>query len=569
MRWGPAALGVVVMGLYCGGSSDGSDPGAPAGNDARAARFLQQYNATVRPVEIEVALWWWNANTSGRDDDFRKKQETETRLDALLSDPKAFAELKAIRGGRISDRLLARQIEILHLGYLAKQVDPKLLAAMLEKSNAVEKAFNVYRPKVDGQELSENKIREILQQSRDSRKRRAVWESGKAVGPIVEPRLKELVKLRNQAARKLGFSDYHVMQLQLGEQKQDDVLRLFDELDRLTREPFRKAKAEIDAVLAKHCGVAVDDLRSWHYHDPFFQESPAVFGGDTEAIYRKVDILKACREFYAGIDMPVDDVLRRSDLYEKPGKSPHAFCTDIDRAGDVRVLANVAPGHYWLGTMLHELGHGVYSSKNIPSSLPYVLRTDAHPLSTEGVAMMFERVADNAASLKAMGVSVPSPEEFNAAAARLRRNRLLIFSRWCQVMFRFEKALYANPDADLNRLWWDLVEKYQEVHRPDARNAPDYAAKIHIVSAPAYYHNYMMGELFASQVHRAIAEKALGGVDPSQAVYVGRKEVGRFMKDRVFAPGRTLNWNELTRFATGEPLSAKAFAAEIAAPGGR
>ena len=76
-------------------------------------------------------------------------------------------------------------------------------------------------------------------------------------------------------------------------------------------------------------------------------------------------------------------------------------------------------------------------------------------------------------------------------------------------MLRFEKALYDNPDQDLNKLWWDLVEKYQMVQRPEGRNAPDYASKIHIVSAPVYYHNYMMGELFASQVQHAIARDVL------------------------------------------------------------
>jgi hypothetical protein len=35
------------------------------------------------------------------------------------------------------------------------------------------------------------------------------------------------------------------------------------------------------------------------------------------------------------------------------------------------------------------------------------------------------------------------------------------------------------------------------------------------------------------------------------------------MRDRVFAPGRSLNWNDLTRHATGEPLGAAAFAAEF------
>ena len=208
------------------------------------------------------------------------------------------------------------------------------------------------------------------------------------------------------------------------------------------------------------------DLRPWHYHDPFFQEAPAIFAADFDSVYAKADILKLCRDFYAGIGLPIDDVIARSDLYEKPGKSPHAFCTDIDRDGDVRVLANIVPNEYWMGTMLHELGHSVYSSKNIPTSVPYVLRSEAHILTTEGIAMLFERFSKDADWLKAMGVTVSDPAAFDRAGARMQRAKLLVFSRWCQVMFRFEKALYDHPDQDLNTLWWDLVERYQLVHRP-------------------------------------------------------------------------------------------------------
>ena len=68
--------------------------------------------------------------------------------------------------------------------------------------------------------------------------------------------LKALVKLRNEAAHKLGFADYHKLQLFLNEQTQDQVLKLFDELDDLTREPFRKLKLEIDGKLAEQSGVA-------------------------------------------------------------------------------------------------------------------------------------------------------------------------------------------------------------------------------------------------------------------------------------------------------------------------
>ena len=541
-----------------------AEPNAPtATGDELARKFVQEHEAQVRPLEKALSLAWWQANTTGTDADFAAKVEAQNRFDEALSDRARFARLKAAREAKPRDPLLARQMEVLYLTYLEKQVDPELLKRITAKANAIEKAFNVYRAHVDGKDLSDSEVRKVLKESKDNARRRAVWEASKSVGGAVEADLRELVFLRNEAARKLGFKSYHAMQLELNEQSQQDVLKLFDQLDELTRGPFAAAKADIDIKLAAKLSIGVDELRPWHYHDPFFQESPAVFDVNLDSVFANADIPRICRAFYAGIGLPIDDVIDRSDLYEKPGKSPHAFCTDIDREGDVRVLANIVPNEYWMGTMLHELGHSVYSSKNIPHSMPYVLRTDAHILCTEGVAMMFERFSKSADWLQKFGVDVPDPAAYNRTGEKMRRNRLLIFSRWCQVMLRFEKELYENPAQDLNKLWWDLVEKYQLIKRPEGRDAPDYASKIHIVSAPCYYHNYMMGELFACQVHATIAREVLKASDPASAIYYDNKQVGEFMRKRVFDPGRSLSWNELTKHATGEELNAKAFAAEF------
>ena len=84
-------------------------------------------------------------------------------------------------------------------------------------------------------------------------------------------------------------------------------------------------------------------------------------------------------------------MLERSDLYPRDGKNQHAFCADIDRRHDVRVLANCEPGGRWLGTMVHELGHAVYDLA-IDPELPWILRQPAHTFTTEAIAMLHGRL---------------------------------------------------------------------------------------------------------------------------------------------------------------------------------
>src|SRR5262249_42014890 len=137
-----------------------------------------------------------------------------------------------------------------------------------------------------------------------------------------------------------------------------------------------------------------------------------------------------------------------------------------------------------------------------------------------------------------------------------RRAGLLVFARWVLVMTTFERRLYADPDGDLDTLWWDLVEQYQQVRRPDGRSAPDWASKIHLAAAPVYYQNYLYGELFASQLHAALPARAGGPVD--------RAAAGALLVDDVFAPGASLRWDALVERATGEPLSAAHLARQLA-----
>src|SRR5262249_17256354 len=329
---------------------------------ARAKDFVAGHEKRLKALDVAANLAWWEANTTGSAEAYKKKIEAQNKIDETLSDRKLFKELKDLQAKRteIDDATARRGIEVLHLLCLEKQVDAKLLRQMVDKSNAVEEVFNKFRAKVDDKELTDNEVRKVLRESADSKRLQAVWEASKEVGKAIEKDLKELVKLRNQSAKKLGFKNFHDLYLYLNEQDGKALLALFDELDELTRAPFEDAKKDIDAKLAKRYKLKASELMPWHYQDPFFQDTPKVFDADLDEPFRKADLVKMCRVFYAGIGLPVDRVLARSDLYEKKGKSQHAFSTDIDREGDVRVLANIEPNHQWASTMLHELGHSVY-----------------------------------------------------------------------------------------------------------------------------------------------------------------------------------------------------------------
>jgi peptidyl-dipeptidase A len=208
-------------------------------------------------------------------------------------------------------------------------------------------------------------------------------------------------------------------------------------------------------------------------------------------------------------------------------------------------------------TQLHELGHAVYDSYQT-DSVPYLLREPAHIFTTEAIAMFFGRLSRNPAWMQQMlHLTGDQKAEIETVAGKYAQLKQLIFARWAMVMFNFEKALYADPDQDLNSVWWDMVEKYQRVKRPEGRDKPDWAAKIHFAIAPCYYHNYMLGELLASQLHHKLVSDVLKLKSDKDVSYVGKPEVGTFLKDNIFGPGAIYPWNDMIERATGEPLTAK------------
>ena len=135
----------------------------------------------------------------------------------------------------------------------------------------------------------------------------------------------------------------------------------------------------------------------------------------------------------------------------------------------MRVLANCEPGTRWLGTMVHELGHAAYYLA-IDSELPWILRQPAHTFTTEAIAMLHGRLVRDETFLERFASVAPEVAR-DPRNLEMQRREMLVFAAWVQVMTRFERELYRDPDQDLGALWWQLVERHQRVAPPAGAQA--------------------------------------------------------------------------------------------------
>lgn len=519
--------------------------------------FLDDFIPQVKAKTIELNQVAWELETTGSQAAADRRAELETALRLMFSDRDTYEQLVAWdQSGDVSDPLLARQLDVLIRDFKGNMLPKDMIAELAERGATLQRKFNEFRPILRGEPASDNDILEILRHETDVTYRKEAWEASKQVGAEIASAARKMITLRNRAARTLGYPDFFQMRMELQELDRTWLLQLFDQLAEASRDAFQAMRDEVDHKLAEHFDVSASELGPWAWADPFSQDDPL---GNTalDDLLEERDVVEIAVAFYDSIGLDIRPILKRSDLDERDSKNPHAFCMDIDRQGDVRILANVRPNLRWLETMLHEAGHAVYDI-GINPELSWLLRTYSHLLTTEAVALLMGRQSKEPSVLRTL-LSLNGDYGIRLQETRRSEQRSqLIFSRWVLVVTNFEAAMYAEPDQDLNRLWWQLVERYQRIQPPERpAGAADWAAKIHIVLYPVYYHNYLLGQIFCSQLLATIRAQL------DTANILGHSKVGQFLQQKVFWPGDSLRWDALVKRATGEELTSAAWAAEF------
>ncbi|SMO36342.1 M2 family metallopeptidase [Melghirimyces algeriensis] len=506
--------------------------------------FLDEVVSTVQSIDKRMAKAYWKFATTGK----REEKEAYARLlkerIRFFSDPQRFEKLEAMRKQTENPSLEQQQLDLLYQEFMFGLLEPEEMDRMVELISEIELAFIHFRAVDQERSLSENDIHAMLRTETDTYKRKRLWKAGQEVGSLVAEQVLELIHLRNQTARKKGYADFYQMLLELNGWEEKGLFHLLDQLKEATDQPFSDAKQELDKVVAKpYRFLRPEGIRPWHYADLTFRTAPAICEPHTDAWWENINLEDQAIQTFQGMGLDIAEILQRSDLYEREGKSQHAFCMDLDGAGDIRILCNLRSDAYSMRTLLHTLGYAVYA-KFQNGNLPWLLRKATHEVAKEAVALIMDRLLTESAWLKR--IKGGSSDEWMAEAESLKKQAVLdrlVYVRWCLARSYFERDLYKDPDRDLDSIWWDDMEPIQFVPRPEYRNAPDWAAQIHFVTQPLYCPNALLGEMMASQILESMKKRFPDVPHP----LVENPDAGHFLKEQIFDTGMSSTWDQILK----------------------
>ncbi|GAH58792.1 unnamed protein product, partial [marine sediment metagenome] len=185
---------------------------APRTKEKQLEKFITAHVEKIKPIRKKASLAYWNAAITGDSKDYDKFSKLQLKIRQIYSNPEEFTFLRDIKeSGQVKDAKLARQLDELYNAYLENQIEPQLLKKIVDLGTEIEKNFSTFRGTISGKKVTTNEIKKILKTETDSVKRKEAWLASKQVGPVVATDIIRLVKLRNEAARKVGFDNYHTL----------------------------------------------------------------------------------------------------------------------------------------------------------------------------------------------------------------------------------------------------------------------------------------------------------------------------------------------------------------------
>jgi peptidyl-dipeptidase A len=578
------SAGAAVAAAAAGPGKSSKTKAGPVQKEADA--FLATVTGLLAPVSTTASEADWLAATDVTPEHVAQRIGADKALAALTGSTAVIEKTKALlKNEKQLDDLTVRQLRKLLLAAAESPgTIPDVVGRRVELESKQSAILDGYtfclQPKgaTCAKPVTANDIDDGLKKSRDLGERQRFWTASKEIGRPLKPGLVELVKLRNQVAKEMGYHSFFALKVADYGMTVDEMMKLLDDTLATTKPLYDGLHCWAKNQLAARYKKAVPKLIPAHWiSNRWAQTWPGVVEASSlDPLFQgkgstPENIIRSAESFWTslGFDKLPSTFWERSDLYPVPPglprkKNSHASAWHIDHWHDVRSLMSVQANEQWFATAHHELGHIYYFLAYSRPEVPLLLREGANRAFHEGMGDLAKLASQQTPYLTRIGVipegKAPDPGGWLLQSAL----DSIVFLPWSAgTMSHFERDLYESelPPADWQGKWWDYVAEFQGVVPPGGRDPElcDACTKTHINDDPAEYYDYALASLVKFQLHDHICTKILKQ-DVRACDYSGNKEVGAFLKS-ILSLGATRDWRKVIQDATGEPISPRAMMA--------
>ncbi|MDO8742609.1 MAG: M3 family metallopeptidase [bacterium] len=402
------------------------------------------------------------------------------------------------------------------------------------------------------------KMRTMMTTHEDEGVRKACFDAAEQLATTLLPEYLEIVKLRNEYARGLGYEDFYAFKVEREDgMTKKELFALFDAIYEKTKYAFKDVRKLEKKMLGLRKPWNFSYLMSGDFtkeEDPYFQFEEA---------------LSRWGRSFAALGIDYKGGALQLDLLDRKGKWNNGFChwPDLvhyekgDRVpGSSNFTCNVVAGQVGSGvqgynTLFHEGGHAAHFLNAEEQEV--ILNNEYWPMSmswAETQSMFLDTLFSSIEwktryARNATGTAYPfelfeRKERKLAVDKPLSRNSILFVAN-------YEREIYEAKDL--------TAEKVQEIAKRNHRKYFDLdgdslrALNVpHIYSweSSGAYHGYALATLALSQ-WRAYFYKKYGYI-------VDNPRVGKEMM-KVWKLGARHTFKEFVVLATGKKLSPKAF----------
>jgi oligoendopeptidase F len=500
----------------------------PISDQSTLEKFLKSLDQEIHNREVKYGECLWDTYLGKAKDDLNV---LEGRISDLLLDPDHLEVIRTWRG-KVDDPILERILDLFERVLLASQVLSH--PDVFRLKNEINQDIISFQPVIDGKTIERSDLRDIMHYEKDRSIRQKGYFAEKPLHDKTVERCVNLIKMRNDRARDLGYSDFMNLGLPMSDIHLDEILLVFDRLEAGTRDLYYGVLNEASSK------AGYDRLEPWDVG--FLIQKTVSLPREKFPKDRMVDWTK---EMAVSLGFPQQEF---KDIHIEFGDIPFGgVCFGIDSPKDIRVLLNPRDGLNYVKVLFHEFGHALHD-RYVPEGF-HIAKSDTGAPFGEGMAEFLEGIAEEKEWLTShTDFSEQQIDEYRKARSLER----IAWLRRLMASAAFEFEVVANPDGNLDELHHSLIQQYAVAPTiPVAQ----WAAQSIMVTHPLYIYSYIFADCLAAQLRYRLGREE-GGI-------FNNHEVAPFLIEKCYSPGGYISWRDKVFNAVGHDVQVDELLSEL------